>query len=120
MQDAEIESSTVAGKLLALESSHASVLEEKERARALADVREEALSAERSRVQQLEFQLRSTEQRTDGEKQRATVRTEEVSRLRVRTLCRVIAKCRSIVSLSPRHKVKELWAIRKTMSGCST
>jgi len=66
------------------ESGRAALEEERERLRALADAREESLAAERDRVAELTCQIRSAESRTDSQSQRASMRDEEVSRLRVR------------------------------------
>ena len=79
-----MELTTLASSLQGAEASHRSLLEEKERARALAEMREDSLVAERAKVQQLTYQLRGVESKTDTHKQLATVRDEELSRMRVR------------------------------------
>jgi chromosome segregation protein len=84
LQDLQVEVTTMAGRLQAAESASMVLSEEKERARALMEVREEALSAERARAQEMAFQLRAIEHKSDSEKQRGSVKEEELSRVRVR------------------------------------
>lgn len=82
--DLQVELTSLAGRLQAAESASASLQEERERARALVELREEALTAERTKCQELAFQLRSVEHRQDSEKQRGTVKEEEALRAKVR------------------------------------
>jgi chromosome segregation ATPase len=83
LQDLQVELTTVSGQLQAAQSAHASLLEEKERARSMIELREQSLAAERSKSQEMAFKLRSIEHKSDSEKQRGTVKEGELSRAKV-------------------------------------
>jgi chromosome segregation ATPase len=83
-QDLQVEVTSMSGRLQAAEGAAATLSEDKERLRALVELREEALSAERAKAQELAFQLRTIEHKSDSEKQRGGVKEEELNRVRVR------------------------------------
>ena len=82
-QDLQLEVTSIAGRLNAAEGTTATLTEDKERLRALVDLREEALASERAKAQELTFQLRTIEHKSDSERQRGGVKEEELNRVRV-------------------------------------
>ena len=86
-QDLQTELTSAAARMQTAEGAQAALGEEKERLRSLVELREEALAAERGRAQELAFQLRSFEHKSDSAKQRGSVKEEELTRVRVRASC---------------------------------
>jgi chromosome segregation ATPase len=83
VQELQAELTTVSGQLQTAQSAQVLLAEEKERARSVIELREQALAAERSKSQEMEFKLRSVEHKSDSEKQRGSVKEEELSRTKV-------------------------------------
>jgi predicted nucleic acid-binding Zn-ribbon protein len=83
LADCKKECESLAAQVSSAEATHSTLQIDLEQARLGLQCREETLAGERSRVQELEFKLRSIEHHSETEKQRLSVKDEELRRLKV-------------------------------------
>lgn len=83
LSDCKKECESLAAQISTAESTQSVLQIDLEQSRVTLQCREEALAGERAKVQGMEFKMRSIEHQSEGEKQRLTVKDEELRRLKV-------------------------------------
>ena len=83
LSDCKKECESLAAQISTAESTQSVLQIDLEQSRVTLQCRDEALAGERAKVQDMEFKMRSIEHQSEGEKQRLTVKDEELRRLKV-------------------------------------